>query len=356
MPVHYRRDARTSEGDAGGVGMNDESLARDRNLALELMRVTEAGALAASRVVGRNDVDLADRLAVEAVRRTLDSLPIDGVVVVGEGEGRDRERMYLGERLGSAEEPRMDVAVDPIDGTELVASGAPGAICTVALAPRNSMFRTHLPYMERFVVGAAAAGAIDIAAPVEENLHTIAARLDRPVEMLTVVLLERPRHEDLIARVRATGARVKLIPDGDVAAAILAALPEDNGLDVLMGIGGAPEAALTACAVMCLGGEMQARLWITSDEDRAQAEREGHDVVRVFTAGDLCRGGEDIYAAMTGITDGELLRGVRYRPPYAITQSLVMRSYTGTARRVESTHDLRRLAGVVGAAYENSSQ
>jgi fructose-1,6-bisphosphatase II len=206
--------------------------------------------------------------------------------------------------------------------------------------------------MERIVVGAAAAGAIDITAPVVDNLQAIAARLSKPLNQLTVVMLERPRHEALVRQVREAGAIVKLIPDGDVAAAVLAALPEENAADVLIGIGGAPEAALTACAVLCLGGDMQCRLWCADDAQRAQAEREGLDPARVFGVQDLCRGGKDVYMSITGITDGELLRGVRYRAPYAMTQSLVMRSFTGTARRVESTHDLRRLAGVVGAAFE----
>jgi fructose-1,6-bisphosphatase II len=260
--------------------------------------------------------------------------------------------MYLGERLGMAEEPRMDIAVDPVDGADLVAAGAPGAVCTVALSPRNTLFRTHVPYMERIVVGAAAAGAIDITAPVADNLHAIAARLNKPLNQLTVVMLERPRHEALVQQVREAGAIDKLIPDGDVAAAVLAALPEENAADVLMGIGGAPEAALTACAVLCLGGDMQCRLWCADAAQRAQAEREGLDPGRIFGVQDLCHGGKDVYMSITSITEGELLHGVRYRPPYAMTQSLVMRSFTGTARRVESTHDLRRLAGVVGAAFE----
>ncbi len=331
--------------------MSSETRAPDRNLALELMRVTEAGALAASRAAGKGDADLADRMAVDAVRATLSSLPVDGVVVVGEDDRRGKERLYLGERLGAADEPRMDVAVDPIDGSGLVAAGAPGAICAVALAPRTTLFRTHVPYMERIVVGAAAAGAVDITAPVPENLRAVAARLSRPVGEVTVAMLDRPRHEELVAQVRAAGAQVKLIPDGDLAAAVLVALAEENGVDVLLGIGGAPEAALTACAVLCLGGDMQARLWCADDEQSAQAAREGLDTARIFTAADLCRGGDQVYMAMTGITDGELLRGVRNRPPYAVTQSLVMRSYTGTARRVESTHDLRRIAGVVAAAF-----
>lgn len=332
--------------------MNGETRPLDRNLALELMRVTEAGALAAARAVGGGDPDLADRLAVEAVRHTLASLAIDGVVVVGEGEGRGHERIYLGERLGAVDGPLMDVAVDPVDGANLVASGAPGAICTVALAPRNTLFRTHLPYMERIVVAAPASGVVDITASVAANLRAVAARLSRPIDGLTVVMLERPRHEELVRQVRAAGAQVKLIPDGDVAAAVLAALPEENGIDVLLGIGGAPEAALTACAVLCLGGDMQCRLWLADDAQRAQAKRESLDAERVFTARDLCQGGDDIYVALTGITDGALLRGVRRRPPYAITQSLVMRSHTGTARRVESTHDLQRLADVAGTSYE----
>src|SRR5919108_3458916 len=212
--------------------MSDERHPADRNLALELMRVTEAGALAAARAKGGGDPDLADRFAVDAVRRTLDVLPIDGVVVVGEGEGRGKERMYLGERLGSAEEPRVDIAVDPIDGADLVAAGAPGAVCTVALAPRNTLFRTHVPYMERIVVGAAAADAIDITAPVAANLHAIAARLNKPFHQLTVVMLERPRHEALVRQVREAGAIVKLIPDGDAAAGGVAALPQEDAADV----------------------------------------------------------------------------------------------------------------------------
>src|ERR687884_10544 len=209
--------------------MSDERYPADRNLALELMRVTEAGALAAARAVGRGDPNLADRFAVDAVRRTLAVLPIDGVVVVGEGEGRGKERMYLGERLGATAEPRMDIAVDPIDGTDLVAAGGPGAVCTVALSPRNTLFRTHVPYMERIVVGTAAAGAIDITAPVADNLRAIAARLNKRLNRLTVVMLERPRHEALVRQVRDAGAIDKLIPDGDVAAAGMAAPPGGKG-------------------------------------------------------------------------------------------------------------------------------
>ncbi len=324
----------------------------DRNLALELMRVTEAGALAAARAVGRDDVDLADRLAVEAVRRTLSALPIDGVVVVGEGEDRAHERFYLGERLGAAEEPRMDVAVDAIDGTSLVAAGALGAICTVALAPRNTLYRTHAAYMERIVVGAAAAGAIDMTRPVADNLRAVARRLGKPIGQLQVVMLNRPRHADLQRQVREAGATLKLIPEGDVAAAVMAALPEQNDVDVLLGVGGAPEATLTACAVLCLHGDMQARLWFHDEQQRAAAQERGVDPERIFGASDLCRGGDDVYMAMTGITDGELLRGVRYAPPSAITQSLVMRSASGTAQRIEATHDLERLAESVGVPLE----
>ncbi len=324
----------------------------DRNLALELMRVTEAGALAAARAVGRDDVDLADRLAVEAVRQTLSALPIDGVVVVGEGEDRAHERFYLGERLGAAEEPRMDVAVDAIDGTSLVAAGALGAICTVALAPRNTLYRTHAAYMERIVVGAAAAGVIDLTRPVADNLRAVAQRLGKPIGRLQVVMLNRPRHADLQRQVRAAGATLKLIPEGDVAAAVMAALPEQNDVDVLLGAGGAPEATLTACAVLCLHGDMQARLWFHDEEQRTAAQERGADPERIFGANDLCRGGDDVYMTMTGITDGELLRGVRYAPPSAITQSLVMRSATGTAQRIEATHDLERLAESVGVSLE----
>lgn len=331
--------------------MSTGSRPPDLNLALELMRVTEAGALAAARAVGRDDVDLADRLAVEAVRLRLASLPIDGVVAVGEGEDRAHERIYLGERLGSGDEPRMDLAVDPIDGTSLVAAGQLGAICTVALSPRNAMFRTHVPYMERIVVGRAAVGAIDLRASIAENLNGVARAVGKPVSAVTVVMLERARHQGMIAEVRAAGAGVKLISDGDVAAAVLAALPEDNGVDMLLGIGGSPEATLTACAVLCLRGEMQARLWV-QEADKAEADRQGIDRERIFTANDLCRGDDDVYMTMTGITDGELLRGVRRRTELAVTQSLVMRASAGTAQRIESTHDLTRLGESIGLSFE----
>src|SRR2546423_674111 len=253
--------------------MSDERHPADRNLALELMRVTEAGALAAARVIGRGDPNLADRFAVDAVRRTLAVLPIDGVVVVGEGEGRGKERMYLGERLGVAAEPRMDIAVDPVDGADLVAAGAPGAVSTVALAPRNTLFRTHVPYMERIVVGAAAAGAIDITAPVDDNLRAIAARLNKTLNQLTVVMLERPRHEALLRQVRDAGAIDKLIPDGDVSAAVLAALPEENAADVLIGIGGAPGARPTPRPPPRPGGGMPSPPWGAPPPRRAPARR-----------------------------------------------------------------------------------
>ncbi|HXA28573.1 MAG TPA: class II fructose-bisphosphatase [Candidatus Angelobacter sp.] len=314
----------------------------DRNLALELVRVTEGAAMAAARFMGRNNKEEADRAAVDSMRRSLGYVDMDGVVVIGEGEKDQAPMLYIGEHVGNGSEPKVDVAVDPIDGTRLVARGLPGGIATVALAERDSMFETHCYYMEKLIVGPNAARVIDITDTVANNLRRIARAEGRNVEDLTVVVLDRERHDRLLDEIRGAGARVKLIMDGDVAAGLMAAMEHRTGIDVLMGIGGAPEAVLAACAVKCVGGGMQARLWPRDDAERAVVQAEGKDPNRVLQLDDLCSGANVFFAA-TGITDGELLGGVRFRGRYAETHSLVMRSYSGTTRWVEAQHDTERL-------------
>ncbi len=320
----------------------DPGTPMDRNLALELVRVTEGAAMAAGRLMGRDDKIAADRAAVESMRRALSFVDMDGVVRIGEGEKDQAPMLYIGERVGNGNPPAVDVAVDPIDGTRLVARGLPGGIATVALAERDSLFQTHCAYMEKLVVGPGARGAIDLRQPIARNLERIALAEGRNVADLTVVVLDRPRHERLLAEIRAAGARVKLITDGDVAGGVMAALPDRSGVDVLAGIGGAPEAVLTACAVQCIGGDMQCRLWPRDEEERRMVAAEGHDPDRVLTLPHLCSG-HDIFFAATGITDGEMLTGVRFAGQAVRTSSVVMRSYSGTIRWTESVHDLRRL-------------
>lgn len=318
-----------------------------RNLALELVRVTEAAALRAGRWMGRGDKEAADQAAVDAMRQVLHTVPMDGVVVIGEGQKDEAPMLYLGEHLGAAAEPRVDIAVDPIDGTRLLAMGQPNSISTVAIAERGALFESpYVMYMEKIVVGAEAADAIDLDAPVAENLRRVATAKRREVQDLTVVMLDRPRHDQLMADVRAAGARLKLIPDGDVAGAIMAALP-GTGIDLLLGIGGAPEAVVAACAIRCLGGGMQCRLWPRNDEERRLVGERAIDTTRIHGAADLARG-DDIFFAATGITDGELLRGVHYFGDGATTQSLVMRSRSGTVRRIDATHRLSKLRVLSG--------
>ncbi len=314
----------------------------DRNLALELVRVTEGAALAAARLMGRDRKEEADEAAVTAMRSRLAYVDMDGIVVIGEGEKDKAPMLFIGEAVGNGNEPRVDVAVDPIDGTRLVARGLPGGIATVALAERGSLFHTHVPYMEKLIVGPAVAHVIDITESVGVNLRRIARAKGCTVDELTVVVLDRERHEPLLAEIRAAGARVKLIMDGDVAAAVMAAMDARTGIDALMGIGGAPEAVLAACALKCLGGGMQARLWVRDDEQKKIMQGEHLSTVRVYQLDDLC-GGDNVFFAATGITDGELLSGVRYRGEHAITHSVVMRSASGTVRYIEAEHDLRRL-------------
>jgi fructose-1,6-bisphosphatase II len=267
---------------------------------------------------------------------------MDGVVVIGEGEKDEAPMLYVGERLGYADEPKVDIAVDPIDGTRLLAMGQPNSIATVAVAERGALFESsHVMYMDKIVVGPAAAGTIDINDTVENNLRRVAEALQREVPDLTVVILDRPRHERLVQDVRDAGARIKFIPDGDVAGALMTSMP-DTGVDVLMGIGGAPEAVVAACALKSLGGDMQAKLWPRNDEEWAKVKELGIDVERVLRADDLAAG-DNLFFAATGITDGELLRGVHYFGDGATTQSLVMRSRSGTVRKIDAVHRVSKL-------------
>jgi fructose-1,6-bisphosphatase II len=314
----------------------------DRNIALELVRVTEGAAMAAAPFMGRNRKNDADGAAVDSMRRSLSFVDMDGIVVIGEGEKDEAPMLYIGEHVGNGNQPKVDVAVDPIDGTRLVARGLPGGIATVSLAERGSMFHTHIPYMEKLIVGPKAAKVIDITDTVKNNLRRIARAEDRHIEDLTVCVLDRPRHEDLLEEIRSAGARVKLIMDGDVAAGVMAAMEHRTGIDVLMGIGGAPEAVLAACAIKCVGGSMQCRLWLR-DGDQALLDAEGKTADRVLGIDDLVAG-DNIFFAATGITDGELLEGVRFLgEDRCRTQSLVMRSYSGTIRYIEAEHSLGKL-------------
>jgi fructose-1,6-bisphosphatase II len=308
-----------------------------RDFALELVRVTEAAALAAGRWMGRGQKEAADQAAVDAMRMVLNTIPMDGVVVIGEGAKDKAPMLFEGEHLGSAEEPKTDIAVDPIDGTRLLSQGMANSIATVAVAERGTMFESpYIAYMDKIAVGVDAAEAIDINAPVETNLTNIARALKRDVRDLAVVMLERPRHNELAEQVRKAGARIRFITDGDVAGAVMAATP-GTGIDVLMGIGGAPEAVVAASAIRCLGGQMQCKLWPRNDEEWAAVKRHGLDVERVLSAEDLVRG-DDVFFAATGITDGELLKGVHYFGDGATTQSIVMRSRSGTIRKVDAIH------------------
>jgi fructose-1,6-bisphosphatase II len=324
--------------------MNDETTPQlpDRNLALELVRVTEAAAMAAGRWVGRGDKIGADGAAVNAMRRLINTVSMDGVVVIGEGEKDNAPMLFNGERVGNGEGPECDVAVDPIDGTTLNAKGMPNAIAVIALAERGAMYDpSAVFYMEKLCTGAEAADVVDITAPVAENIRAVARAKGSTESEVTVVILDRPRHENLVREVRATGARIKFISDGDVAGAIMAARP-DTGIDLLLGVGGTPEGIIAACAVKCLGGVIQGRLWPRDDAERAKALAAGLDLDRVLTTDELVTG-DNVFVAITGITDGELVRGVRYRAGGAITSSLVMRSKSGTVRRVESEHRLDKL-------------
>jgi fructose-1,6-bisphosphatase II len=309
----------------------------DRNLALELVRVTEAAALAAGRWMGRGDKIAADQAAVDAIRLVLNSIEMDGIIVIGEGEKDEAPMLYNGERLGTGEPPSVDIAVDPVEGTTLTARGGSGALSVVALAERGSMFAPgSLVYMDKIAVGPEARGVIDIDAPPEANLKAVARAKGRDVNDLTVMILDRPRHAELIRTVRETGARIRLITDGDVSGAISTSI-QDTGIDVLMGIGGSPEAVITAAALKCLGGEIQCKLWPRNESERQYAFEHGFDLQAVLTMDDLVRS-DNVFFSATGITRGELLDGVRYFGGGARTASVVMRSKSGTIRHIVATH------------------
>jgi fructose-1,6-bisphosphatase II len=314
----------------------------DRNLGMELVRVTEAAALAASRWVGRGDKNGADGAAVAAMRSVLSTVSMDGVVVIGEGEKDQAPMLYNGEKVGEGTPPLVDVAVDPIDGTTLTAMGRTNALSVIAVSERESLFDPGPSYyMEKIAVGPEAVGAIDITASPTQNLRWIAKSKRETVRDLTVVILDRPRHAELIEEVRASGARIALISDGDVYGAIAAA-SEESGIDVLMGVGGTPEGVISAAALKCMGGEMQGRLWPRDDDERALITEAGLDPDAVLTLDELVRS-DNCYFAATGITDGPLLSGVRFEARRVSTQSLVMRSRSGTVRRIDAHHKLAKL-------------
>ncbi len=314
----------------------------ERNIAMELVRVTEAAALSAARHMGLGNKTLVDQEAVTAMRYVLDHIAMDGVVVIGEGEKDEAPMLYIGEQIGDGSPPQVDIAVDPIDGTSLCAKGLPGAISAVALSERGTMYcPRRFYYMDKIVTGPAARDYVDINAPVAMNLKAIAAATGRKVTEVTVVVLDRPRHEKLLSEIRATGARVKLISDGDVAAALEAAMP-DREIDVLMGIGGTPEAVLSAAALLCLGGGIQCKAWPRNEEERKAAEEAGEDVDKVYRTEDLVSGSEIFFAA-TGVSSGDLLKGVRYFRGGAQTNSVAMRNKSGTIRWIESFHNFGRL-------------
>jgi len=315
----------------------------DRNLALDLVRVTEAAAMSAGRWVGRGDKEGGDGAAVDAMRRLINSIPMRGVVVIGEGEKDNAPMLYNGEQVGDGTGPEVDVAVDPIDGTTLMSKGMPNALAVLAVAERGAMFDpSAVFYMEKLAVGPDCAGVVDINAGVTENLNRIAKVKKTGVSDVTVCILDRPRHSQLVQEVRQAGARIRFITDGDIAGAISAAR-EVSDVDVLMGIGGTPEGITAACALKCLGGEIQAKLWPRDPAEREKALAAGHDLDRVLGTDDLVRG-ENVFFVATGVTSGDLLRGVRYRSGQAYTQSLVMRSKSGTIRVIDSYHRLEKIS------------
>jgi fructose-1,6-bisphosphatase II len=340
-----------SDASALSPGLSAAHEAPDRNLALELVRVTGAAAMAAGRWVGRGDKNGADGVAVNAMRALISTVGMRGTVVIGEGEKDNAPMLFNGEEVGDGTGPECDVAVDPIDGTTLAAKGMTNAISVMAVAPRGSMYDpSAVFYMEKLVTGPEAADVVDIRYPVAENIHQVAKAKGSAPEDVTVVLLDRPRHQQIVDEIRATGARIKFISDGDVAGAIMAARP-DTGIDLLLGIGGTPEGIISACAMKCLDGVIQGRLWPVDDEERQRAIDAGHDLERVLTTDDLVTG-DDVFFVATGITDGELMKGVRYRAGGASTHSLVMRSRSGTIRSITSDHKLQKLKSYAAVDFE----
>lgn len=321
-----------------------------RNLALDLVRVTEAAALSAGRYMGRGDKEAADRAAVEAMRLVLRSVEMDGIIIIGEGEKDNAPMLYNGEHVGNGSKPELDVAVDPIDGTRPLAFGRANSIAVVALAPRGTMFNPGpFVYMNKIAVGPEAKGKINIEKSITENLKSIAKAKGKDVADLTTIILDRPRHDDMVAEIRRAGARIRQIPDGDVGAALMTAWP-DTGVDVLFGVGGTPEGVITACALRAMGGEIQGKLYARDENELNRGREAGYDFERVLTMDDLVSS-EDVFFAATGITDGELLRGVRYFGDGATTDSLVVRGLTGTVRQIKARHQIDKLHELSNIKY-----
>ncbi len=323
---------------------------KERNLAMELVRVTEAAALRAGRWMGKGEKEMADQAAVDAMRQALDGVDMDGIVVIGEGEKDEAPMLYIGEQVGNGQPPEVDVAVDPVEGTRLLSLGLPGALAVVATAERGSMYGAPpgVFYMEKIAVGPAARNVVDINAPIAANLERVARARDAQIEDLSVVILDRPRHQELIQQVREAGARIRLIMDGDVSAAIQAAMEDYRGVDVLVGIGGATEAVLAAAAIKCIGGEIQCKIWPRDDKEREQLKADGVDLELVLHTDDLVRG-SDVSFAATGITSGELVDGVQYFGWGARTSSVMMRSRSGTIRYIQARHKWRKGRGLLKA-------
>ncbi len=324
-----------------------------RNIALDLARVTEAAAMAAGRQMGRGNKEAGDQAAVDAMRLVLNSMKMNGIVIIGEGEKDEAPMLFNGERLGTGDPPDVDIAVDPVEGTRLLAQGRANSVATVAIAERGSMFNPGpMVYMQKLAVGPEAKGGIDLNAPIADNLLAVAKLKGKDLDDLTVVILDRPRHAALIRDVRKTGARIRLITDGDVAGALMTAWPE-SGIDVCVGIGGTPEGVLAACALRCMGGEIQGRLHPRTEEEAETARAQGYDLDRVLTIEDLVNS-EDVFFSVTGITDGELLDGVKYSGDGAITHSLVMRARTGTVREIRAIHRWEKLMALSRIQYDKN--
>ncbi len=339
-------------GETGVISHNVRSGTRpDRNLALELVRVTEAAALAAARWVGRGDKEQADQAAVDAMRLMLDTVPMDGLVVIGEGETDEAPMLYNGERIGDGSPPEVDVAVDPLEGTRLTAQGQPAALAVIALSDRGTMFDPGpCVYMEKIAGGPEIADCLSLDDPLPDVVRRVAERRKVEVGDVTVIMLDRPRHEDAVREIRAAGGRIRLITDGDVAAALLA-VSQGTGVDLLWGIGGTPEGVLSAGAIKCLGGQLLGRLWPRDDDERRVAQEAGYDLDEVLDV-DRLVATDNVFFAATGVTDGDLLQGVRYLGDgHATTESLVMRSRSGTVRKVQARHDRPKLREVTGGRY-----
>jgi fructose-1,6-bisphosphatase II len=341
------------EGETQSVISHDvrTSTRPDRNLALELVRVTEAAALAAARWVGRGEKEQADQAAVDAMRLMLDTVPMDGVVVIGEGEKDEAPMLYNGERIGDGSPPEVDIAVDPLEGTRLTARGMPSALAVIALAERGTMFDPGpCVYMEKLAGGSDIADLLSLDDPLPDVISRVAQRKRAEPGDVTVIMLDRPRHEDAVQEIREVGGRIRFITDGDVSAALFA-VSEGTGVDLLWGIGGTPEGVLSAAAIKCLGGQILGRLWPRGEEERRAAIDGGYDLDEVLDV-DRLVAGDDVFFAATGVTDGDLLQGVRYLGDgHATTASLVMRSRSGTVRTVQARHDRPKLREVTGGRY-----